>query len=222
MSFPVSAATNTTYQTLLGTQYRYDGLAWQLDTTSAGGGATGLQGVTGIGGSNGAQGATGVGATNDGYAVTFTDALSVAQRIAPASYAQLRCDQTTSRLINANTWTQFSDFTGDMSSSTMNLSVGDKIIVGNGGDGTYCVGFSSVLQGTVSTWYQVGLYKDGVRVAPSLFSFAQATNQWINIAGANIMTLAKDSTLELYYTVAATATVKTAPWMYLYAHRIGR
>jgi len=61
--FPNSQTSGTAYQTLLGTKYLFDGVAWQLDSTSLG--STGLQGITGLVGSTGVQGGTGVGVQGD-------------------------------------------------------------------------------------------------------------------------------------------------------------
>jgi len=78
--FPNSQTSGTAYQTLLGTKYLFDGIAWQLDSTSLGStglqgaiGNTGAQGITGLGttglqGYTGAQGVTGLGTTGlQGY-----------------------------------------------------------------------------------------------------------------------------------------------------------
>jgi hypothetical protein len=224
MTMPASAATGVMYRTVLGTQYRYDGIAWQLDTITACMGLTGIQGLTGVQGITGVQGSTGSAATNDGYALTFTDAQSVAQRVPPESYGQMRCDQTVFKSATGAAWNRMQDWTGDMSSSTINL-IDDKIVIGAGGDGTYMVGFYADIDLNSRSWAQFGVYKDGTRTFPSVFTFESqnALYEWYrSMSGAGMHTARKDTTFELYYCVASSTDIKISPHCRFWAYRIGR
>jgi hypothetical protein len=227
MSFPTAPSFDATYQNLLGVPYRYDGTAWHLDTTSVCIGATGIQGTTGIAGYTGIQGATLPGGA-DGDVLTFTDASSIPQRVIPASYAQLRSDFTTAMNLGSGYVNHsFADFTADVySATTFNLSVPNKMIVKDGGDGVYMVGFSLACKSGNAGRIKWMVYKDGTQsfqINNYMESGIDLAKYWANVQGEGMVSLVKDSTLELYYYFSSVSTYfRTAPYMYFYAHRISR
>jgi len=223
--FPVSAVTGTYYVTVLGNQYRYDGLAWQIDsTTNPIAGAQGVQGLTGISGSTGIQGYTGSGgSTNDGTNITYSDSGSVAQKVSPKVYGQMRCDQTMVKSILPSTYFQFADFTSDFVSSLVSAT-NNQFVIQNGGDGTYCIGFSLNSQqpdnGKVQRWK---ISVDGTMVQ-SFFTALSTLNQYYEMAGTVVTPLNKDSTVTLWglHQLGSTANITTAPGVVFYLYRVGR
>ena len=218
--FPWSPSLDTTYCNVLGTDYRYDGTAWQVNTPSTQG-ITGIQGSNGLKGVTGLQGAIGVGSSNDGTNITFTDSKSVAQKVSPAAYGQVKSDSTVNYSVATKTWTRFTDWTGD-SSSLINIT-NSSMIVKRGGDGCYYVGYSMPVMPDAATMTQVGIYIDGSR-AFSTYNYFPNASKYFRYCAGKLFNLVKDSTVDLYVShgSASTQNLTIGSGSFFFMNRVGR